>query len=147
MTEKHLVVGSNVIEKDGEFLLVKEGKEAVKGIWNLPAGTMEDNENPVQTAEREAREEAGLDVEPQRLLGVFIDGADTTDSMVANFAFRSAVESPEPEVPEEESVVEYGWFSLEEIRGLELRAPYIIEALQRHVNEGGYPLKTVKDLA
>jgi ADP-ribose pyrophosphatase YjhB (NUDIX family) len=40
-------------------------------IWNLPGGGMEVGELPTETAIRETREETGLEVEIERLVGVY----------------------------------------------------------------------------
>lgn len=40
-------------------------------LWNLPGGTMEKGESPWQGVIREVKEETGLDVEVERLLGVY----------------------------------------------------------------------------
>jgi len=40
-------------------------------IWNLPGGGMEPGELPNETAIRETREETGLEVEIERLVGVY----------------------------------------------------------------------------
>ncbi|WP_273852123.1 NUDIX hydrolase [Guptibacillus spartinae] len=40
-------------------------------IWSLPAGAIEPSEAPAQAVVREVREETGLSVRPQNLLGVF----------------------------------------------------------------------------
>lgn len=45
------------------------------GRWSLPAGAVEPGEAPGQAVVREVREETGLSVRPERVLGVF-GGAD-----------------------------------------------------------------------
>jgi len=60
-----------VIIRDGRVLLVKRGHPPQDGEWSIPGGLLEVGETMRQAAAREAREETGLVVEPQELLGVF----------------------------------------------------------------------------
>jgi len=60
-----------VIVHDGRVLLVKRGHPPQEGEWSIPGGLLEVGETIRQAAVREAREETGLVVEPQELLGVF----------------------------------------------------------------------------
>ncbi len=129
MSEAFKVVCSNLLEEDGRFLLVKEGKRPVRGEWNLPAGTLEAGESPVEAAKRECREETGLEVSPKGLLGIYI-AERKGERDVVNFVFRSEIESGELSVPEEDTVIDNGWFSREELGELELRASYIVEAVK-----------------
>jgi 8-oxo-dGTP diphosphatase len=67
-----LKVGAGVlIEKDGCLLLLQRAHEPWKGYWNLPAGYVEADENPIDAAKREAMEETGLDVEIGGLFRVY----------------------------------------------------------------------------
>jgi ADP-ribose pyrophosphatase YjhB (NUDIX family) len=62
------ILGVNVaIVKDGRVLLTKRRDFEV---WCLPGGEVEDGESLVQAAMREAREEVGLVVKLERLVGV-----------------------------------------------------------------------------
>lgn len=49
-----IVVGG-IIEKDGKFLLVQEGKEECRGKWNIPAGHLEPNETILDGVKREVK--------------------------------------------------------------------------------------------
>ena len=60
-----------VIIHDGRALLAKRGHPPQDGEWSIPGGLLEVGEPVRQAAAREAREETGLIVEPQELLGVF----------------------------------------------------------------------------
>jgi 8-oxo-dGTP diphosphatase len=55
-------------DERGRILMVRRTDN---GRWWLPGGLMELGENLAATAIREVREEAGLDVEPVRLAGIF----------------------------------------------------------------------------
>lgn len=59
------------VEKDGKLLLVQRGFEPFKGAWHMPAGYVEVDELPALAAERETREESGLVVKAERLLGAY----------------------------------------------------------------------------
>ena len=69
-TQTFGVVGA-ILERDGKFLLVKENKSAVKGMWNHPAGWIDVGENPIEAVKREVKEETGFDFEPKNILGIY----------------------------------------------------------------------------
>jgi len=65
-----IVVGANAWVRDdaGAILLVRRTDD---GTWTLPGGTMELGERIDQTVIREVEEEAGLQVQPDRLAGLY----------------------------------------------------------------------------
>ncbi|MFC6666185.1 Nudix hydrolase [Deinococcus radiopugnans] len=75
--------GVVVLNAAGDILLVRErgtvGQMAKAGLWHIPSGTVEDGENPQDTAVREAFEETGLRVTLTRFVGAYLgrfpDGA------------------------------------------------------------------------
>lgn len=68
-----------LVNEQDELLLVQEGKEKVRGLWNLPGGKMEHSEQLPEAAVREALEETGLTANPSHLLAVFTSNTDDTD--------------------------------------------------------------------
>jgi ADP-ribose pyrophosphatase YjhB (NUDIX family) len=56
----------------GRVLLMRRGGEASE-LWGFPGGAMELGESIAQAAAREAREEVGLEVLPEWLIGVYSD--------------------------------------------------------------------------
>src|SRR5688500_17037780 len=62
-----------IIEMDGKIILAKRGSEPHKGSWAFPGGKLDGNETIEETAVREAKEETGLDVALQQVLGVYSD--------------------------------------------------------------------------
>lgn len=69
-TDPKVGVGVLVIET-GRVLLVQRAVEPERGKWSLPAGYLDQGEDPRATAAREALEETGLMVVIEGLLDVF----------------------------------------------------------------------------
>ena len=57
------------------IILTPEGvllqRRSDNGLWGLPGGAVEPGESVTEALVREVREEAGLEVEPLRLIGVY----------------------------------------------------------------------------
>ena len=63
--------------KDGKLLLIQRGNEPKLGLWSFPTGYVDIGDTPAETAVREAKEEADVDVELDRLLGVYSNDSRT----------------------------------------------------------------------
>lgn len=60
-----------IVVHDGKVLVVRRGREPLKGKWSIPGGLVEVGEGLRQAVQREIKEETGLDVEPFEMMGVF----------------------------------------------------------------------------
>jgi mutator protein MutT len=63
-------VGAVLIHQ-GKVLLIRRGKEPLRGRWVVPGGTVEVGETLEQALVREVREETGLVVRPREVVMVF----------------------------------------------------------------------------
>ena len=64
------VAAAILIEQAGCVLLVRRVYEPFRGLWSLPAGYVDADEDPARAAERECLEETGLTVRATRLLDI-----------------------------------------------------------------------------
>jgi 8-oxo-dGTP diphosphatase len=62
-------VGAVIRDPGGRLLLILRGHEPAKGLWSIPGGRIEPGESDEQAVVREVREETGLAVTCERLLG------------------------------------------------------------------------------
>ncbi len=65
------VAAAVFITAESRVLLIQRGVDPERGKWALPAGYVDGDEDPCQTAVREALEETGLQVRVTGLLDVF----------------------------------------------------------------------------
>jgi 8-oxo-dGTP diphosphatase len=71
------VVGAGaLVETDGQVVLVRRGVEPKAGYWSLPSGYVEADELAEAAAIREMKEETGLEIELEDLLGVYSFGRE-----------------------------------------------------------------------
>jgi ADP-ribose pyrophosphatase YjhB (NUDIX family) len=117
---RQVIIGcSNLVEHEGTYLLVREGKPTARGRFNLPAGKPEIGETLTEAAVREAKEETGLDVAIDHLVGLFHCPRNDEGFGVLNFVFASAVTGGEILTSDAHPEVRY--FTREQVADLALR--------------------------
>jgi len=60
-----------IVVRGDQVLLVQRGREPAKGLWGVPGGVLDLGERVVDGVRREVREECGIEIEVDGLLGVF----------------------------------------------------------------------------
>ena len=105
-----------VWDADGKILLTRR---ADNGFWCLPGGRVEAGENVEEACIREVREETGLHVRIQRLIGVYssphrvVQDADGHRFQIINLTFAAEISGGDLTLNEE--VSEFSYFKPEEI--------------------------------
>lgn len=141
--EPRVIIGCcNLVQKAGSFLLVRESKASARDRFNLPAGKPEVGETLVEAAVREAKEETGLDVVVDHIVGIYQCPKTSEGFGVVNFVFASRVTSGSVTTSEAHPEVRY--FSRPEVSDLAarrlLRGTHIELAIDAHASGHRLPL-------
>ena len=88
------LVAAVIFELDGGIVLTQRDIEPGYGKWTFPGGFMEQGETAEDTARREALEEAGVEVEVGRIVGLY--SYEGQVPVIAVFAGRVTGGEPEP---------------------------------------------------
>jgi 8-oxo-dGTP diphosphatase len=121
MSKPTFTIGTFVVifDKDNRVLLCHRRDY---DLWNLPGGVLEHGEAPWEGAVREAKEETGLDVEIDHLMGIY--NKPKTNDIV--FQFTCWVISGKLTLNDEADKIEY--FAFEDIP--ENTAPKQVERIK-----------------
>lgn len=121
-------IAAAVVVHDSKVLLVKRRIAEGKLSWQFPAGAIESGETPQAAAAREANEETGLTVEPERLLGERIH-PNTGRRMLY---VACAVLEGNASVVDDEELSDYVWSTLDQLPEY---VPYgLFEPVQIHLD-------------
>ncbi len=107
-----VVAAGVLIEQDGRIALIRRGVEPGKGLWGLPAGYVEADESVEEAAIREAREESGLEIELDGLMGVYSFGHDVSSRGVLILYAAHVVRGT---LRAGDDAVEVAWFTPESL--------------------------------
>lgn len=113
------VAAAVLIEKDGRVLLVRRANEPYRGLWTLPAGFVNGNEDPAEAAARECLEETGLSVHVTRVLDVI---AGREHKRGADFIIVYLAEVVSGELMADDDADAAEWFARSELPPLAFQA-------------------------
>lgn len=118
-----------VSDDDGRVLLSKRAHDPAAGRWDVPGGFVEEGEHPLDCVRRELREEAGIGLAEEQLLGIWMDEYDYKGRNVAtlNVYYRARLGEGTPTPADD--VAELRWFTLGEVPADDLAFAHIRDVL------------------
>jgi ADP-ribose pyrophosphatase YjhB (NUDIX family) len=117
------------VDEDGRVLLSKRGIPPFLGCWDFPGGFLEEGEHPHDALRRELREEAGVEIDPLELIGIWMDryGGNGAAAATLNLYYTARILAGEPEPADD--VAELRWFAPEDVPRNELAFSHLDEVL------------------
>lgn len=98
-----------VVDEAGRVLLGRRNIEPYKNWWDVPGGFLEPGEHPEAGVLREVREETGLIVAVERLVGVYMDTYGGEHDHILNFYYACRVTGGS--ACADDDVDELAWFA------------------------------------
>jgi 8-oxo-dGTP diphosphatase len=132
------VVACSILMMDGKIVLLKRGISPQKGKWVMPGGYVDRGEEVEAAAIRETREECGLKIRIERLLGIYSYPGHIPVVVVYVARYISGELIPGDET------LEAGLFSKDRIPWQELAFQSTVDALKdffKHSFQGNQYLK------
>ncbi|MDD5221147.1 MAG: NUDIX domain-containing protein [Candidatus Paceibacterota bacterium] len=126
-----VVVGIFLKNKKGEIALFKSKKW--NNFWWTVGGHVEYGELLIKAAQRETREEAGIDVKELQLIysGELINSdVFFRESHFIYFYYLAFIDEENLKIDNKE-ILEYKWFSIEEIYSMENVHNHLLEVIDR----------------
>lgn len=124
------VVVACLVHHDDKYLLVQEAQEKAYGLWNLPAGHVDKDEELEPAAIREAKEETGLDVVLDGEIALYHESAAKSIKHVYAAHVVGGDETPQPG-----EILQVAWLTYDEVAALneqgKLRAPWVWEIIDK----------------
>lgn len=134
-----------VLRQGNKFVLVQETLLAKKGFYNLPAGTLEIDEDLQSCLIREVEEETGIAIVPDCFVGVYQCVLGNGHNIVL-FIFSAEINEDAAFHSEEHVVIEA--LSYDEIvtydKAGKLRSPIVLKCIEDYRNGQCYPVSTVQ---
>ena len=97
----------------GEVLLCGRAYEPDKGKLDLPGGFLEFGEHPEEAIHREIREELGVEIAIEGLLGFVMDRYETDEVATLNIPFRARIVNGTPAPADDVAAIH--WLRLADI--------------------------------
>lgn len=115
-------VTKSIIKKDEKYLLIKRSTSSkfFPEMWDFPGGKIELEENPVDSAIRETKEETSLNIEIGKEI---LEGNHNEKGIIIHYIIFSIL-NYKGKVKLSKDHSEFGWFSKEQIKNCK-KTPFV----------------------
>lgn len=127
------LIAHTLIEKDGKYLLIKRSKiklglpNVYPSYWDIPGGSVEENELPREAALREAMEEVNQKIRIDRIIHEDSQFDASKDTVFTRLVYVGRITEHRDIILDSEEHTDFVWISsLEDIES-DLVVPYLLE--------------------
>lgn len=126
-----------ILMKDNKILLLRRYNTGFHdGEYSFPAGHLDGNETLTQTMIREAKEEIGIELNPEDLKLVHVMHRKEPKEERVNFFFRVKKWRGDPKIMEPHKCDDLSWFEIDNLPDNII--PYISQAIDSFLNNVFY---------
>ena len=127
------LIAHTLIEKEGKYLLIKRSKikrglpNVYPSYWDIPGGSVEENELPREAALREAMEEVNQNLRIDKIIHEDSQFDASKDSVFTRLVYAGRILEERDIILDPEEHTDFVWISsLKDIES-ELIVPYLID--------------------
>ena len=114
--KKRSLAADSIITEKGKIILVKRDIDPFKGEWCIPGGHVQYEETVEEAAIRESKEETGLEIELDEILGVYSKPGRDPRGNVVTITFKA--HSVGGNLKASTDAAEAKWFDLDNLPDL-----------------------------
>ena len=129
------LIAHSLIEKDGKYLLIKRSKikrglpNVYPSYWDIPGGSVEENELPREAALREAMEEVNQKLRINKIIHEDSQFDDSKDTVFTRLVYAGEILEERDFILDPEEHTDFIWISsLKDVES-NLVVPYLLEIL------------------
>ena len=127
------LITHTLIEKNGQYLLIKRSKikrglpNVYPSYWDIPGGSVEENELPREAALREAMEEVNQKIRIDKIIHEDSQFDASKDTVFTRLVYEARIIEQRDILLDPEEHIDFIWLSsLEDLEG-ELIVPYLLD--------------------
>ena len=127
------LIAHTLIEEDGKYLLIKRSKikrglpNVYPSYWDIPGGSVEENELPIEAALREAMEEVNQKIRIDKVIHEDSQFDASKDTVFTRLVYAGRIMEQRDIILDSEEHTDFVWISsLEDIES-DLVVPYLLE--------------------
>ena len=127
------LIAHTLIEEDGKYLLIKRSKikrglpNVYPSYWEIPGGSVEENELPIEAALREVMEEVNQKLQIDKIIHEDSQFDASKDTVFTRLVYSGRIMEYRDIILDPEEHTDFVWISSLEDIGSNLVVPYLLE--------------------